>query len=96
MKKSPANSNTVYGYPSGGGHSFSGGYDSPSAAMALGGVHGMGDLEGMNMGGINGMGLGGLGGLGRGVGDDERRRKMEEVVGILSVGSCDCWSLGAG
>src|SRR5690349_11392897 len=41
VKKSPANSQTIYGYPSGGNHptnsSFGVGYDSPSAAMALGG-----------------------------------------------------------
>ncbi|CAG8979351.1 hypothetical protein HYALB_00002477 [Hymenoscyphus albidus] len=86
VKKSPANSNTVYGYPSGGGghptnSSFGGvGYDSPSAAMALGGVHGMGDLDAA----IGGQGMGGLGGLGRAVGDDEKKRKLEEVVSILS------------
>jgi hypothetical protein len=79
VKKSPANSATLYGYGSGGVGSgtggFVGGYDSPSAAMALGGV----DLEGMGMGhGLSGV----LGG--RQV-EDERRRKLEDVISILSV-----------
>ncbi|EPE27227.1 hypothetical protein GLAREA_03142 [Glarea lozoyensis ATCC 20868] len=79
VKKSPANSSTLYGYGSGAGGGgaggFGGGYDSPSAAMALGGV----DLEGMGMG----HGLGGVLG-GRQV-EDERRRKLEDVISILSV-----------
>jgi hypothetical protein len=79
VKKSPANSATLYGYGSGGassgGGGFVGGYDSPSAAMALGGV----DLEGMGIGH-------GLGGVleGRNV-EDERKRKLEDVISILSV-----------
>ncbi|KAG0652994.1 hypothetical protein D0Z07_0254 [Hyphodiscus hymeniophilus] len=67
VRKSPANSNTLYGYPSGsgGGHptnsSFGAGYDSPSAAMAMGGVQ---SLD-MGLDGVPGMGgMGGLGALG--------------------------------
>lgn len=85
FKKSPANSNTVYGYPGGGGHptnsSFGGVYDSPSAAMALG-VSGLADL------GLDGMGASGLGALGSMSGradDDDRRRKLQQVLDILKV-----------
>ncbi len=79
MKKSPANSNTMFGYPgntggAGGGHNhptnssfgMGAGYDSPNAAMALGVVDGMG-LEGMTPSGGLGS-LGGLAGLGLGLG----------------------------
>lgn len=88
FKKSPANSNTLYGYQSGsgGGHptnsSFGVGYDSPSAAMALGGVPGMMDLA---MDGL-GQGIGALGSTGRGDEDDKKRR-LAMVMDILKV--CD-------
>ncbi|KAH8687556.1 mediator of RNA polymerase II transcription subunit 1-domain-containing protein [Tricladium varicosporioides] len=84
VKKSPANSQTLYGYPSGGNHptnsSFGVGYDSPSAAMALGG--------GMDLGidGGLGVGAGGIGGVGGARGDEEeRRRKLGVVVEILKA-----------
>lgn len=90
VKKSPANSNTMYGYPnSGGGHptnsSFGVGYDSPSAAIALGGLSNM-DL------GLEGMGTP-LGGVSLGVGaghagrreEEDRRRRLEAVMEILKV-----------
>ncbi|KAH8811876.1 mediator of RNA polymerase II transcription subunit 1-domain-containing protein [Xylogone sp. PMI_703] len=82
VKKSPANSNTLYGYPSGGGHptnsSFGGVYDSPSAAMALG----VPDL------GLEGMGASGLGAIGSMTGrsnDDDRQRKLQQVLDILKT-----------
>ena len=86
-KKSPANSNTLYGYPSGsgGGHptnsSFGVGYDSPSAALALGGVPGLSELS------LDNMGTPAPGPLGRGVrGDeDERKRRLQQVLDILKV-----------
>lgn len=89
FKKSPANSNTLYGYPSGGsggGHptasSFGAGYDSPSAALALGGVPGLGDL---GLDAMNGApGLGPLAGTARGD-EDERRRRLQQVVDTLKV-----------
>ncbi|RDL39068.1 Uncharacterized protein BP5553_03408 [Venustampulla echinocandica] len=84
VKKSPANSNTVYGYPSGGGHptnsSFGVGYDSPSAAMALGGASGLADL---GLDGIAGTGIGGLGSIGGRGDEDERKRKLQQVMEIL-------------
>lgn len=89
VKKSPANSNTLYGYPSGsgGGHptnsSFGAGYDSPSAAMALGGVPNLADLGLDGMGGaVPGMGT--LGSLVRGD-EDERKRRLGVVMDILKV-----------
>lgn len=96
VKKSPANSNTLYGYPSAGNHptnsSFGAGYDSPSAAMALGGGTGLGEL------GLDGIGTPGAGGLGNGVGigqlnpgsgrgdEEERWRRLTTVMDILKVG----------
>lgn len=97
VKKSPATSQTMYGYTGstpgasglGGGHFGAGaamGYDSPSAAMALGGM-------GMELG-IDGLGgdihgLGAVGGIGGGAErrdeDIERRRKLEQVKDILKV-----------
>lgn len=87
FKKSPANSNTLYGYPGGGGgghptnSSFGVGYDSPSAALALGGVPGLSEL------GLDAMGTPGPGALGGPVrGDeDERKRRLQHVVDILKV-----------
>jgi hypothetical protein len=94
VKKSPANSNTIYGYPSGGGHptnsSFGAGYDSPSAAMALGGVPGLGDL---GLDGIGAPGMAGLGGLGRGD-EDERKRKLQQVMDVLKVNALWAWKFG--
>lgn len=85
FKKSPANSNTLYGYPSGGGHpsnsSFGAAYDSPSAAMALGGVPSLAEL---GLDGIGAPDLGALGTLGRGD-EDERRRKLQQVLDTLKV-----------
>lgn len=87
IKKSPANSNTLYGYPSANhatNSSYGAGYDSPSAAMALGGVAGLGEL-GMDGIGTPGMGVG-LGTLGGTRGDDQdRSRKLAAVVDILKV-----------
>ena len=88
VKKSPANSNTVYGY-GGGNHptNSSFGYDSPSAAMALGAVGGLGELglDGMGTPGASGLGVG-LGGLGGVRGDDqERTRRLTAVLDILKV-----------
>lgn len=84
----------MYGYgASGGGHptnsSFGVGYDSPSAAMALGGVSGL-EL------GLEGMGtpLGGVGHLSVGVGaghggirgdEEDRARKLGGVMDVLKV-----------
>lgn len=85
FKKSPANSNTLYGYTTGSGHptqsSFGVGYDSPSAAMALGGVPGLMDL---GLDGLGGQAMGSLGTLGRGD-EDERKRRLGMVVDILKV-----------
>jgi hypothetical protein len=91
-KSSPANSNTLYGYTSGsgGGHptnsSFGVGYDSPSAALALGGVPGLAEL------GLDAMGTPVPGPLGGGVrGDeDERKRRLQQVLDILKVCCCGC------
>lgn len=57
------------------------GYDSPSAALALGGVPGLSDL------GLDGMGTPVPGPLGGGVrGDeDERKRRLQQVLDILKV-----------
>ena len=92
VKKSPANSNTLYGYTSGsgGGHptnsSFGAGYDSPSAAMALGGVPNLADLGLDSMGGGPDMGpLGALGALGKGDEDERKKKRLEAVVDILMV-----------
>ncbi|RFU31848.1 hypothetical protein B7463_g4466, partial [Scytalidium lignicola] len=94
VKKSPANSNTIYGYPSGGGHptnsSFGGVYDSPSAAMALG-VPGLTDL---GLDGIGASGLGTLGSMGGRTNDDDRQRKLQQVLGILKV-CVDIWDFSA-
>ena len=91
VKKSPANSTTLYGYPSGsgGGHltnsSFGAGYDSPSAALALGSVPNLDlGIDGMGGGGV-GMGMGGIGGLGRGDEDERKRGRLGVVVDILKV-----------
>jgi hypothetical protein len=84
----------MYGYPGAGNHpttsSFGQGYDSPSAAMALGGVPG---LEGL---GLEGMGTPLGGGLSSGVGgalgvggaradEEERRRRLGVVMDVLKV-----------
>ncbi|CAL3972790.1 hypothetical protein PZA11_004184 [Diplocarpon coronariae] len=91
LKKSPANSNAMYGYP-GAGHqinsSFGVGYDSPSAAIALG-VPGLElGLDGLVVPGgmgtpLGGVGVGSLGGV-RGD-EDERKRRLGQVVDILKV-----------
>lgn len=84
----------MYGYPSGGGHptnsSFGVGYDSPSAAMALGGVSNMDlGLESMGtpLGGVVhlsvGAGHGGLGG--RGGDEEDIGRRFGAVLEILKV-----------
>ena len=84
--------NTLYGYPSAGANhptnsSFGVGYDSPSAAMALGGVVGLGDLglEGIGTPGAHGLGVG-MGALGPTRGDDQdRSRRLTAVMDILKV-----------
>ncbi|KAI1007197.1 hypothetical protein K3495_g1018 [Podosphaera aphanis] len=72
IKKSPATMNMMSNNSNIG--SFGGGYDSPSAAMALGGLAGLCDL-----------GLDGLGGVASLRRDDEedRRRRLEMVIEIL-------------
>ncbi|CAD6500863.1 BgTH12-06568 [Blumeria graminis f. sp. triticale] len=74
LKKSPITSQIAYGHGAAG--SFGTGYDSPSAATALGSIAGLGDL-GLDV-------LGGVSGLRR---DDEedRRRKLEMVSEILKA-----------
>jgi hypothetical protein len=87
----------MYGYPGAGNHpttsSFGQGYDSPSAAMALGGVPG---LEGLGLEGMGNMGTPLGGGLGAGVGgvlggggaradEEERRRRLGAVMDVLKV-----------
>lgn len=94
FKKSPANSNTLYGYQSGsgGGHptnsSFGIGYDSPSAAMALGSVPGLMEL---GLDGLGNHGIGALGGTGR-VDEDDRKKRLATVLDTLNV--CIAPSLG--
>ncbi|CZT41493.1 uncharacterized protein RSE6_01236 [Rhynchosporium secalis] len=89
VKKSPANSNTMYGYPAGGhpiNSSFGVGYDSPSAAMALGvpglelGLDGLPGSMGTPVGGVSMAHLGGLRAE-----EDERRRRLGQVMDILKV-----------
>ena len=63
--------------------SFGVGYDSPSAAMALGGVPGLMEL---GLDGLGGQTMGSLGSLGRGD-EDERKRRLGMVVDILKVRS---------
>lgn len=80
----------MYGYP-GGGHptnsSFGVGYDSPSAAMALGvpglelGLEGLPGGMGTPVGGLS---MGHLGGVR--ADEDERRRRLGQVMDILKVG----------
>jgi hypothetical protein len=65
--------------------SFGAGYDSPSAAMALGGVPGLAEL-GLELGG----GVSGMAGLGRSD-EDERKRRLGIVVNILKVGMGHAW-----
>ena len=88
VKKSPANSNTLYGYPGGGSHptssSFGLGYDSPSAATALGEVVGLSDLV---LDGIGAPGMGtplGIMGTAR-ADEDERKKRLQQVLDILKV-----------
>jgi hypothetical protein len=87
FKKSPANSTTLYGYPSGsgGGHptasSFGAGYDSPSAALALGGVPGLAEL---GLDAMSAPGIGPLAGAGRGD-EEERKRRLQQVLDTLKV-----------
>ncbi|KAL2071428.1 hypothetical protein VTL71DRAFT_12663 [Oculimacula yallundae] len=89
VKKSPANSNTMYGYPAGGhptNSSFGVGYDSPSAAMALGvpglelGLEGLPGGMGTPVGGVSMAHLGGVR-----ADEDDRRRRLGQVVDILKV-----------
>ncbi|KAL5321674.1 hypothetical protein ACEPPN_009634 [Leptodophora sp. 'Broadleaf-Isolate-01'] len=89
VKKSPANSNTMYGYPAGGhpsSSSFGVGYDSPSAAMALAvpglelGLEGLPGGMGTPVGGVS---LGHLSGAR--ADEDERRRRLGQVMDILKV-----------
>lgn len=93
VKKSPANSNTLYGYPAAGNHptnsSFGVGYDSPSAALALGsgalgdlGIDGLGTPSASGLVGI-GLGSGSVGGA-RGD-EQDRARRLGAVMDILKV-----------
>lgn len=76
FKKSPANSVALMAHPASSGVNF----DSPSAVAALGAL-GMGGLD-MNLDGVGA--LGGLGNLGRSD-EDERTRRLQAVIDILSV-----------
>lgn len=76
FKKSPANSNTVYGHPT--NSSFGAmNFDSPSTAAALGIMPGLADLA------LDAAG-GSLSALGRGD-DDEKKRKLQQVIDILKL-----------
>ncbi len=90
LKKSPANSNTMFGYQSGGGHpsnSSAGlGYDSPTAAMALGIPTGLESLMDIPTPGQLNLGhLGHMNGLGGKVEEDERWRRLGVIKDILKV-----------
>lgn len=80
VRKSPANSATLAGHASAAPLNF----DSPTAAAAMGslGISGGLDL------GLENVGVGGLGGYGLGVmgGEDERLKRLDAVIGVLSVG----------
>lgn len=95
VKKSPANLNTLYGYPAAGNHptnsSFGGGYDSPSAALALGAA-GLGEIGLDGLGTPSASGLAGLGSVVGGLssggarGDEQdRARRLGLVMDILKV-----------
>lgn len=78
VKKSPAT--TLAGHGSAGPLNF----DSPSAAAAMGSL---GIANGLDMG-LDNVGVGGLAGLhGLGVlgGEDERLKRLDVIIGILSV-----------
>jgi hypothetical protein len=77
FKKSPATSVTLMGHPGGSAVNF----DSPSTAAALG-VLGMGGLD-MNLDNVGA--LSNLGNLARND-EDERARRLQNVIDILSVG----------
>lgn len=80
VKKSPANSATLAGHPSAPPMNF----DSPTAAAAMGSLGMPGGLDI----GLENVGVGGLGGYGLGVmgGEDERLKRLDAVIGVLSVG----------
>ncbi|KAI9742709.1 MAG: hypothetical protein M1818_003850 [Claussenomyces sp. TS43310] len=76
FKKSPANSNPAYGHPT--NSSFGAmNFDSPTAA-ALGALPALGDISLDAAGGLL------LGGVGRSD-EDEKKRKMQQVIDILKV-----------
>ncbi|KAK3327151.1 mediator of RNA polymerase II transcription subunit 1-domain-containing protein [Cercophora scortea] len=74
VKKSPATTTTMGGHPS---SSAAVNFDSPSAAAAFGALHISGGLD-MGLQGLNGLGT-----LTRSA-EDERAKKLEEVIAILS------------
>ncbi|SPN97282.1 uncharacterized protein DNG_00796 [Cephalotrichum gorgonifer] len=78
VRKSPANSTTLAGHASSGPLNF----DSPTAAAAMGSL---GMAGGLDMG-LDGVGVGGLAGYGLGVlgGEDERLKRLDSVINILS------------
>lgn len=79
VKKSPANSATLAGHASAGPLNF----DSPSAAAAMGSLGMPGGLDiGLDNVGVGGLGEYGLGVLG---GEDEKLKRLDAVINILSV-----------
>jgi hypothetical protein len=88
FKKSPANSNTVYGHPT--NSSFGAmNFDSPSTAAALGALGpgmgmGIGDLA-LDAAGALVLAPGSMSaGMGRGD-EDEKRKRLQQVIDILKV-----------
>lgn len=80
VKKSPATSGTVTGHPTNGALNF----DSPSAAAAFGAL-GMGSGLDIGLDNVDVGALGDLGAMGGKIGEDERARRLENVIEILSV-----------
>ncbi|TDZ26208.1 hypothetical protein Cob_v000180 [Colletotrichum orbiculare MAFF 240422] len=76
FKKSPATSSTLMGHPANGALNF----DSPSAAAAMGalGISGALDI------GLEHVGVGGFGGLGGLSSEDEKIKRLDAVIDILS------------
>lgn len=87
VRKSPANSATLAGHASAGPLNF----DSPSAAAAMGSLGMPGGLDI----GLDNVGVGGLGGYGLGVlgGEDEKLKRLDAVINVLSVGISPSYQL---
>jgi len=88
LKKSPANSATLVGYPTGSGSGGAGpvNFDSPSAAAAMGAL-GLTPGFADHLAGMDHVGVAGLAGLGSlGVrGEDERLKRLHAVIDILKT-----------